>query len=414
MQSTEALRQAVLEFPSVVPLLADKAEIMLSVEARSLPVFRIFTPHGCVKFSFLRNSLFSDPSASSSALAEESMLHLLSHIYVQRSHALWKDSARSSWFAETVTELVRTGQIPLKATATTGFARLQSLVRRSGDFNISVYRHVIVLGSSAQRFLPFIPAHVINKNNLACDPLPPPSSKSQYNDDFFRGAEDVFATTFRHQSAARTQRALERLIPDPVFRRQLQVGLVASSVKYALLNKLQDFFAAHPRLLGQFPGGVVQFAQLAGNLPEEVLQEIIVNAQILDEAAAQGALPHGEMPGGLPGNNLVQLDFVEEADINVERDDPAVTDARDEAPVADEAPPPLEEDEEEDEDLEEVGIFLLPLLSSVLNSARLRRCLFVSCAILSAAFGAVPMSKRKARQMTDHTEKSSWKAWTKE
>lgn len=213
-----------LEFPSVVPLLADKAEIMLSAEARSQPAFRIFTPHGYVNFSFLCSSVFSDPSSSSNDLAEESLLHLLSHIYVQRSHSLWKDPSRSSWFAETVTELVRTSQLPPKATATTGFARLQSLVRRSGDFDISIYRHVIVLGASAQRLLPFIPAHVINKNNLACDPLPPPSFKSQYNDEFFRGAEDAFATTFRHRSAAQTQRVLEQLIPDPVFRRQLQVG----------------------------------------------------------------------------------------------------------------------------------------------------------------------------------------------
>jgi hypothetical protein len=51
MQSTEALRQAVLEFPSVVPLLADKAEIMLSAEVRSQPAFRIFTPHGYANFS---------------------------------------------------------------------------------------------------------------------------------------------------------------------------------------------------------------------------------------------------------------------------------------------------------------------------------------------------------------------------
>ncbi len=50
IQSTEILRQAVLEFPSVVPLLADKAEITLSAEARSQPAFRIFTPDGCANF----------------------------------------------------------------------------------------------------------------------------------------------------------------------------------------------------------------------------------------------------------------------------------------------------------------------------------------------------------------------------
>jgi hypothetical protein len=153
-------------------------------------------------------------------LADESLLHLLSHIYVQRSHALWKDPIRSSWFAETVTGLVRTSQLPPKAVSTTGFARLQGLVRRDGGFDMSIYRHVIVLGSPAQSLLSFIPTHIINNNRLACDPLPPPGSKSQYNEDFFRGAEVTFN---RHRNATQTQRLLERLIPDPVFRRQLQV-----------------------------------------------------------------------------------------------------------------------------------------------------------------------------------------------
>jgi hypothetical protein len=158
--------------------------------------------------------------------AEESLLHLLSRIYVQRSHTLWKDPTRSSWFAETVTDLVRTRQLPPKATTTAGFVRLQNLVRRVGGFDISVYRHVVVLGSSAQSLLPFIPARVIDNSSLACDPLPPPSLRSQYNDEFFRGAEDAFSSSFRQdRSAARTQRLLEQLIPDHVFRRQLQVGL---------------------------------------------------------------------------------------------------------------------------------------------------------------------------------------------
>jgi hypothetical protein len=88
-----------------------------------------------------------------------------------------------------------------------------------------------------------------------------------------------------------------------------------------------------------------------------------------------------------------------------------VAGAREGSPVADEAPPELEEDEEEDEELEEVGIFLLPLLSFVLNSISLHRCLFVSCAIWLVAFGVVPVLKRKTRQKTDQP---SWMALTKE
>lgn len=121
--------------------------------------------------------------------------------------------------------------------------------------------------------------------------------------------------------------------------------------------KLQDFFAGHPRLQEQFPGGVVQFAQLIGNLPEQELQDLMVNAQIWEEGAAQGALPHGEMPGGLPGDNFVQLEFGGEADIDMEMEDPTVAGAREGAPAANDAPV-LDEDEDEDEELEEVGIFL--------------------------------------------------------
>lgn len=136
---------------------------------------------------------------------------------------------------------------------------------------------------------------------------------------------------------------------------------------------------------------------MAGNLPEEALQEIFLNAQMLEEAAEQGALPHGEMPGGLPGDNFVQLNFGREAD--VEEEDPAVRVARggEALPVQVER----EDDEEEDEDVEEVGIFMLPLLSSMLNCFRLRRCPFVCCVIWSAASGVVPILKRKAHQTTD-------------
>jgi hypothetical protein len=178
----------------------------------------------------------------------------------------------------------------------------------------------------------------------------------------------------------------------------------------------QDFFAGHPRLQEQFPGGVLQFAQVIGNLPEQEMHDLLMNAQIaqiLEEGAAQGALPHGEMPGGLPGDNFVQLDFGGEADIDIEIEGPRAVGAREGRPAANDVPV-LDEDEPDDDDdeLEEVGIVLLLLLSTVLNPVRLRRCLFVSCAIWWAAFGVVRMLKRKALQKTGHTKKLSWMAWT--
>jgi len=95
-------------------------------------------------------------------------------------------------------------------------------------------------------------------------------------------------------------------------------------------------------------------------MPEEVLQEFMVNTQMMEEAAAQAALPHGEMPGGLPGDNFIQLDFLEEGAI-VEDAGPAPAIARGAIPVADTAPPVLgegETDEGDEEDVEEVGAFI--------------------------------------------------------
>lgn len=94
-------------------------------------------------------------------------------------------------------------------------------------------------------------------------------------------------------------------------------------------------------------------------MPEEVLQELMVNAQMLEEAA-DAALPHGEMPGGLPGDNFVQLNFLEDGDH--EDAEPAPANVREIVPTADRAPPELEEDDEEDdedEDVEEVGAYML-------------------------------------------------------
>lgn len=93
-------------------------------------------------------------------------------------------------------------------------------------------------------------------------------------------------------------------------------------------------------------------------MTEEGLQDFMVNIQMMEEVAAQGALPHGEMPGGLPGNNLEQLDFPEEAVVEA---GPASANVREGVPAADSAPPvPGDDDDEadEDEDVEEVGTFM--------------------------------------------------------
>lgn len=130
---------------------------------------------------------------------------------------------------------------------------------------------------------------------LACDPLPPQTSINLYDAEFFKGTDDVFA--MRPRSGRTAQRMLERLIPDPVFREQLQVGfsLTFPRKKIAYFFRLKAVFDAQPALAQRFPGGIVQFAQAAGQMPEEVLDDIII-ANIGNEHEQNRVMP-GEMPG---------------------------------------------------------------------------------------------------------------------
>jgi hypothetical protein len=91
----------------------------------------------------------------------------------------------------------------------------------------------MILETSYRRLFAFIPREVLNAKQLACDPLPPLTTVNLYDGEFFKGTEDVFAIRPRtRRDAGGDQRMLERLIPDPVFRRQLQVCYLYSVAVY--------------------------------------------------------------------------------------------------------------------------------------------------------------------------------------
>ncbi|KAA1478640.1 DUF654-domain-containing protein [Dentipellis sp. KUC8613] len=332
-ESTEALKQAIMAFPSVVPLLADKADISLSSEVRGHSAFRIFVP----------SWTSSEP---------ESVLHLLSNIYAQRSFSIWKEPEHSTWLAQTASSLVSSSSLPSSVTAGTGHAALTTLLRTSRGFAPSVYRHVLVLTAAvggtalAQRLRPFVPQAA--SATLACDPLPPPTRVSTYDAAFFSGAEDVFAPAGGARlGPAATQRLLERLVPDPELRRQLQA-----------------IFEGNPAIRRQFPGGVVEFAQAAGQMPEEVLDDILMGAAMVDNAGAR----EGGMPGAMPGQEgLVELEFLEGGDVD---DVPA--EAHVEHPVeegdVDEGEEEEEEEEEEGEEGEEEEEYVAPMPVRILRN----------------------------------------------
>lgn len=52
-KSTEALKEAIMEFPMVVPVLADKADIELPDGCRSHPAFQLYTDSRFLSLSLL-------------------------------------------------------------------------------------------------------------------------------------------------------------------------------------------------------------------------------------------------------------------------------------------------------------------------------------------------------------------------
>lgn len=221
------------------------------------------------------------------------LLHLLCHLYVQRSFSLWKASSYSSWFSQTVISALASLS-PSFFNTTKPYARFTALAAHP-QLALSIYRHTIVLETSCRRLFGFIPRGVTNTKHLACDPLPPLTCVSVYDDDFFHGVENALAV--RPHSRKANDRMLERLIPDPVFRRQLQVGLRLRFL-FILCLPLHISCRTSSRrirtLHSASQGGIVQFAQLAGQLPEDALEDLMIAEAAVAEQQGGHVMP-GEM-----------------------------------------------------------------------------------------------------------------------
>ncbi|KAF8890479.1 transcriptional repressor TCF25-domain-containing protein [Infundibulicybe gibba] len=93
--------------------------------------------------------------------------------------------------------------------------------QRSSSY--SVYRHIMVLESTYRRLFSFIPRAVLEMKSLSCDPLPPPTSVTAYDEEFFAGIDDILSLRARtRQQRAADERRLAQFIPDAAFRQQLQ------------------------------------------------------------------------------------------------------------------------------------------------------------------------------------------------
>ncbi|KAF9069168.1 transcriptional repressor TCF25-domain-containing protein [Rhodocollybia butyracea] len=205
------------------------------------------------------------------------ILHLLSHIYVQRSFSLWKDPKIADWFAETMTSHFSSLPSSLPPTPRRNrFITMYSEGERTGALPYAVYRHLLVLEStlSFRSLLPFIPNPVLSSNNsgLACDPLPPPNKMKEL----------VGTRRLTRRERELQERRLARLIPNVHERHQVQA-----------------IFENNPALQQRFPGpdGILQFAQAMEMLPPDALEDLLaVAAMDLGENVDGRGMP-GQMPG---------------------------------------------------------------------------------------------------------------------
>lgn len=186
-ESSAALREAMVAFPTIVPIVADKADIVLPGDLRAHPSFRIRVEAENYQV------VHSDDS--------EPVLDMLSHLYAHRSHSLWKLQGHVAWFKEVAARAFQeikdspSSKIhPLRKRFNDMFAR--DRLNKATLFT-SVCRHVTLLPdtNAARRLMAFIPMALLPTEMMACDPMPPPTSLSKYNADFFVDTDDFFAPT---------------------------------------------------------------------------------------------------------------------------------------------------------------------------------------------------------------------------
>ncbi|GJJ07877.1 hypothetical protein Clacol_002083 [Clathrus columnatus] len=251
VRSTEALKTAILTFPSIAPLLADKLDVPIKDELRQLDCFRIVTEY---------NTYRDDLSTS--------LLHLLSHIYLLRSSSVWKIPARIDWFSKTL------ASIPLSSFSSTSLitqTRFKDTFSIESSLTDSIYRHVIVVApliADFRRLFSFSPQSVKKRmqETIEGDPLPPLTVVSMYNDAYFL---DLPVDSHSRSGGSRG-RGDNRNGNGNVVERLIQ------NIQGAIANpeqgrRLQEMLQAHPQFAERFPGGLEQLAEMVREFPNDVL-----------------------------------------------------------------------------------------------------------------------------------------------
>lgn len=180
-KSNQALEEAILGFPWVLPLLADKVGFSLPSEARNHELLQLRLGYECVSvlpgpLSF-SNLPVSDLARSFFRPGPLTTLHLLSHIYVLRSHALWKDPSVLAWLKSCLPTILPT---LLDPSAPIPPNRKHALDHFKNGTPESIVRHVMVAEDNSG-LLGFLSEAQRERLGMAFDPVPPKRSTTLYD-----------------------------------------------------------------------------------------------------------------------------------------------------------------------------------------------------------------------------------------
>jgi hypothetical protein len=112
----------------------------------------------------------------------------------------------------------------------------------------------------------------------------------------------------------------------------------------------QAFFEAQPGFAQRFPGGIVQFAQMAGELPEEALEDIMIAEAMGNEDQDR------DMPGAMPGDIFMFAEDIDDPNAPVEGHGPMPVQNDEGARQVPRDTDSSEDEDEESSDEEEIAV----------------------------------------------------------
>ncbi|KAG8983264.1 hypothetical protein FRB90_006169 [Tulasnella sp. 427] len=264
-KSTEALIEAVLTFPSVIPVVADKAGIQLPGEVRGLPSMRIEP-----------GWIHSDPAAS--------VIHLLSHLYAHRSVSIWKQPTHVEWMQKTISKIPisRLGGGSKPTTMKPHPLLSRSLAYFSQGPTLDLFRHVVI--TENRSLIGFFSPAIVNGTSMdAYDPVPPATSITSYDDAYF-GPE--LKRVLQREQQSRAREMMQRVMQQ----HRAQGGVLPADFDDAGLADPEMQRMLLQRIAVAQGGGAVPEAQPGiqrGGMPGGFEDDVVEDEQVEGEGPAE-------------------------------------------------------------------------------------------------------------------------------